>query len=98
MVFTRFAMYLLLFHCTATGGDLAGHTLETDGSRGIPLLAYGLYPTIDDIAKLTTLLQSGGRHDGQQLLSARKIAETLYGSRPGRGVPSGLHSGPGHGR
>ena len=29
MGFTRFAMYLLLFHCTATGGDLAGHPLET---------------------------------------------------------------------
>ena len=24
MGFTRFAMYLLLFHCTATGGELAG--------------------------------------------------------------------------
>ena len=29
MGFTRFAMYLLLFHCTATGGELAGHPLET---------------------------------------------------------------------
>ena len=29
MGFTRFAMYLLLFHCTATGGDLAAHPLET---------------------------------------------------------------------
>jgi ADP-ribose pyrophosphatase YjhB (NUDIX family) len=31
MGFTRFAMYLLLFHCTATGGELAGHPLETAG-------------------------------------------------------------------
>ena len=31
MGFTRFAMYLLLFHCTATGGELTGHPLETDG-------------------------------------------------------------------
>jgi ADP-ribose pyrophosphatase YjhB (NUDIX family) len=31
MGFTRFAMYLLLFHCTATGGDLEGHPLETAG-------------------------------------------------------------------
>ncbi|MEY2554461.1 MAG: hypothetical protein QOC57_2321 [Ilumatobacteraceae bacterium] len=29
MGFTRFAMYLLLFHCTATGGDLLAHPLET---------------------------------------------------------------------
>lgn len=31
MGFTRFAMYLLLFHCKATGGVLEGHPLETDG-------------------------------------------------------------------
>ncbi|HEY7625837.1 MAG TPA: NUDIX hydrolase N-terminal domain-containing protein [Ilumatobacteraceae bacterium] len=31
MGFTRFAMYLLLFHCVATGGDLSGHPLETAG-------------------------------------------------------------------
>jgi hypothetical protein len=54
------------------------HTLEADGSRGIPLLGYGLTPTIDDIAKLTTLLQQGGRHGSVQLLSAAKLAEALY--------------------
>lgn len=31
MGFTRFAMYLLLFHCRATGGALQGHPLETSG-------------------------------------------------------------------
>jgi ADP-ribose pyrophosphatase YjhB (NUDIX family) len=31
MGFTRFAMYLLLFHCRATGGMLQGHPLETSG-------------------------------------------------------------------
>jgi hypothetical protein len=74
------------------------HTLETDGSRGIPLLAYGLYPTVDDIAKLTTLLQSGGRHDGQQLLSARKLAEALYRTSPAGGLPLGWHYRAGEGR
>ena len=29
MGFTRFAMYLLLFHCRATGGELLPHPLET---------------------------------------------------------------------
>jgi ADP-ribose pyrophosphatase YjhB (NUDIX family) len=29
MGFTRFAMYMLLFHCTETGGELAAHPLET---------------------------------------------------------------------
>jgi ADP-ribose pyrophosphatase YjhB (NUDIX family) len=31
MGFTRFGMYLLLFHCRATGGSLQGHPLETSG-------------------------------------------------------------------
>ncbi len=29
MGFSRFGMYMLLFHCRAVGGDLAGHPLET---------------------------------------------------------------------
>ena len=53
------------------------HTPETDGKRGIPHLLQGLYPTIDDVAKLTTLLQNGGQHQGQQLLHAAKLAEAL---------------------
>src|SRR5207245_5526567 len=67
----------------------AMHTLEPDGRRGIPLLAYGLYPTIDDIAKLTTLLQNGGRHEGRQLLSATKLAEALYRTSVDSGLPLG---------
>jgi len=65
------------------------HTLEPDGSRGIPLLAYGLYPTIDDVTKLTTLLQSDGRHEGRQLLSATKLAEALYRTNANSGLPNG---------
>jgi ADP-ribose pyrophosphatase YjhB (NUDIX family) len=29
--FTRFAMYMVLFHCRATGGELLAHPLETSG-------------------------------------------------------------------
>jgi len=54
------------------------HTQETGGGRGIPLLAWGLNPTIDDVAKLTTLLQHGGQHQGQQLLHGAKLAAALY--------------------
>ncbi len=31
MGFSRFGMYMLLFHCRAVGGDLQGHPLETSG-------------------------------------------------------------------
>jgi CubicO group peptidase (beta-lactamase class C family) len=75
----------------------ARHTQELDGSRGIPPLGYGLYPTIGDIAKLTTLLHDSGRHQGRQLLSAAKLAEALYKTEA-TGLPSGLRNqfGEGH--
>jgi CubicO group peptidase (beta-lactamase class C family) len=53
------------------------HTVEPDGDRGIPLLGFGLTPTIDDLAKLATLLQARGQHNGTQILSAAKIDEAL---------------------
>ncbi|NBU07264.1 MAG: NUDIX domain-containing protein [Acidimicrobiia bacterium] len=31
MGFTKFGMYMLLFHCRAVGGELVPHSLETDG-------------------------------------------------------------------
>lgn len=41
MGFSRFGMYMLLFHCRAVGGELAGHPLETSavgwfGPEGLP--------------------------------------------------------------
>jgi hypothetical protein len=53
------------------------HTIEPDGNRGIPILGYGLTPTIDDLAKLVNLLQARGQHHGTQILSAAKIDEAL---------------------
>jgi len=46
MGFTKFGMYMLLFHCRATGGDIVPHPLETAGcgwfSRGqLPPLTVG---------------------------------------------------------
>jgi ADP-ribose pyrophosphatase YjhB (NUDIX family) len=35
MGFSRFGMYMLLFHCVATGGDLAPHRLETSDVGGL---------------------------------------------------------------
>ena len=73
------------------------HTQEADGGRGIPHLLHGLYPTIDDLAKLTTLLQNGGQHQGQQLLSAAKLAKALY-KTDAMGLPTGRKNRFGEGR
>jgi CubicO group peptidase (beta-lactamase class C family) len=67
------------------------HTQEKDGGRGIALLAYGMYVTIDDVAKLTELFQHGGRHHGQQLLSAAEVAEALYQTEA-KGLPSNMEN------
>lgn len=73
------------------------HTIESQGEHGIPHLASGLYPTIDDIAKLTMLLQNGGQHQGQQLLHAGKLAEALYKTDI-MGLPSRQENRFGEGR
>jgi hypothetical protein len=73
------------------------HTHETDGGRGIPHLLHGLYLTVDDLAKLATLLQQGGRHEGQQLLHAGRLAESLY-QTDARGLPTGWENRFGEGR
>jgi len=63
-------------------------TVEPDGSRGVPIFGYGLYPTVDDVAKVAALYHNGGRHQGQQLLHAGKLAEALY-QVAGVGLPTG---------
>jgi hypothetical protein len=73
------------------------HTQEAEGKQGLPHLLHGLYPTIDDIAKLTTLLQQGGQHQRQQLLHAAKLAEALY-KTTALGLPSRQENRFGEGR
>jgi hypothetical protein len=67
-------------------------TIEPGGCKGLPIFGYGLYPTADDLAKITTLLQNGGRHEGQQLLHPAMLAEALYQGET-IGFPTG-QSGP----
>ncbi len=55
---------------------------------GTPMLAWGIYVSIDDIAKIARLLQDGGMHDGVQLLSRAGLAEAMYETDV-RGLPTG---------
>jgi CubicO group peptidase (beta-lactamase class C family) len=52
-------------------------TVETDGSEGIPILAYGAWPTLDDAAKIALLFSKEGNYMGQQLLHREKCLEAL---------------------
>ena len=56
------------------------HTRETDGGRGVPIMGWGYFPTLGDIAKIAGLLQNGGLHRGQQLLSATMLREIFPGA------------------
>lgn len=69
------------------------HTREAGGTSGVPLMGIGLYPTVDDVAKIATLLQNGGQHGGEQLLSVRGLADALF--KTGRGLPTGERNAAG---
>jgi CubicO group peptidase (beta-lactamase class C family) len=71
-------------------------TIEPDQSRGIPQFWVGLYPTVDDVAKVAILLRNGGQHQGQQLLHAGKVAEALRQTDVS-GLPTGEFNAHGEG-
>jgi hypothetical protein len=50
------------------------------------------------VAKLTTLLQNGGRHDGAQLLSPSLVARALFRSTRDAGLPNTQRNRLGEGR
>jgi hypothetical protein len=58
----------------------AVRTIEPDGARGAIWANAGWYPTLDDQAKIAMLLQSGGAHQGQQLLH-RSLTTDLLAAR-----------------
>ena len=55
------------------------HTLESDGSEGIPYLAFGATPTLDEAAKIALLFANEGVHDGRQLLN-KAVAQEAIGN------------------
>ncbi len=52
-------------------------TVEAQGIKGIPLLAYGALPTLDNVAKIALLFSNEGRYKEQQLLHNEKCKESM---------------------
>jgi hypothetical protein len=71
-------------------------TTEEDRQAGVLFLGWALYVTVDDISKISRLLQNGGSHKGRQLLHAGKLAEALYQTEI-RGLPTGASNAHGPG-
>ncbi len=65
-------------------------TIEASGP-GHAMMAYGYYPTLDDLAKLAMLYQNGGAWRGWQILS-RRLVQTLL---PRPTLPPGALAGTG---
>ncbi|MHA6643698.1 serine hydrolase domain-containing protein [Mesorhizobium sp. A623] len=63
-------------------------TIEADPKNNQPLMAYGYYPTISDLVKITKLYQNGGKFGDKQILNAEMLADIKPAEKP-----VGLHTG-----
>jgi hypothetical protein len=70
-------------------------TLEPGKARapGHPLLAYGYYPTTDDLAKIAALYAHHGRWHGRQLLDRRLVDRLLPRANPAPAALQATKSG-----
>jgi hypothetical protein len=72
-------------------------TLEKQGQAGLPLMAFGFYPTLSDMVLIARLYQNRGVSQGRQILYAPRIAEILAGQDKAPGLRTGHRSPYGDG-
>ena len=53
------------------------HTEELEGATGIPILAWGAFPTLDETAKIALLFLNEGEYLGTQLLHRERLRDAL---------------------
>ncbi|HJW74126.1 MAG TPA: serine hydrolase domain-containing protein [Thermoleophilia bacterium] len=63
-------------------------TIEPDGSMGQAMMAYGYYPTLRDLARISQLLQHHGRWNGKQILYRPLVDQVRFGDER-RGFSTG---------
>lgn len=54
------------------------HTTEPDGSRGVPILGVGMYPTVDEMMKISQLFDQLGQYNGHQYLHKESVKKALF--------------------
>ena len=64
-------------------------TIEGNGRKGHPIMAYGYYPSLSDMAKIATLYQNKGRHGDDQILYAPSDRNDAEPAPEERGLPTG---------
>lgn len=80
-----------IYHATTN------RTIEGNDSEGQPLMAYGYYPSLSDIAKIATLYQNKGQHGNSQILYAPAI-EMMLNASGEHGLSTGERNAFGEGR
>ncbi|MFK8162185.1 MAG: serine hydrolase domain-containing protein [Lewinella sp.] len=63
-------------------------TIEPDSTEGIPILAYGALPTIDEAAKIALLFANEGSFSGKQLLARAQVRD-IFGKTNWAGHSTG---------
>lgn len=53
------------------------YTRDEDPAERIPILGLGAFPSLDEAAKIASLIANEGEHEGRQLLNRAKIREAL---------------------
>jgi CubicO group peptidase (beta-lactamase class C family) len=66
-------------------------TIEKNGTQGLPIMAVGLFPRLDDLAKIANLFHRKGRFGTEQLLSS-VLLSAATDHRVAKGLPTGDHS------
>jgi hypothetical protein len=69
-------------------------TIEAEGQPAHALMAYGFYPTLEDLAKIAQLFHDGGVADGQQLLYRPLIEQVFTREEPGLPAGEATPAGP----
>ncbi|WP_444994053.1 serine hydrolase [Aliikangiella sp. IMCC44359] len=67
------------------------HTTEPDLSRGVAILGVGMYPTIEDMIKISKLFHQNGYYNGEQLLDELTVRKALFRTNE-LGLPSHQHN------
>lgn len=68
-------------------------TIEADPESGQPMMAFGYYPTLGDLARLADLIHQDGQFEGKQILSAKHVRALKAGPET-RGLPTGARERP----
>ena len=68
-------------------------TIEATPKEDQPLMAYGYYPTISDLAKIAKLFQNDGKFGDMQILNSAMLADIKAAEKP-VGLNTGIHQIP----